>query len=167
VRIDRLWQAGMMKPITKTVAFVLVVYFGLLLIPEWWPALRATPTYFVYVLTLPLAVLVLIALACWGAFGLHVARRRHSARQATCRSMLTLSIIGLLFFASAYGLVSAIRRGLPSGSHLLRFDSARRKDGADIVPVCRASRRNAPGPALHGTKDKSLVQAKRSRSSIC
>lgn len=36
-----------------TVALVVVIYFGLLLIPEWWPAFRATAAYLVYVLTLP------------------------------------------------------------------------------------------------------------------
>jgi len=139
VRFDRLWRAGTMRQMAKAIAFVLVVYFGLLLIPEWWPALRATPAYFVYVLTLPLVLLVLIALGCWGAIGLYVSRRRNSSRQAKHRSMLTLSIIGLLLFASAYGLSAAIRGGLPSGSHLQKFDSAQWKhetasesDGGDI-----------------------------------
>jgi hypothetical protein len=116
------------SPVAKALGFTLVAYFGLLLIPEWWPALRATPAYFLYALTLPLALLVLIALGCWGAIGLHLARRRNSPRQAKHRSMLTLSIIGLLLFASAYGLSAAIRSGLPSGSHLQRFDSAQWKD---------------------------------------
>jgi hypothetical protein len=135
VRFDRLWHAGTMTQMAKTVAFVLVVYFGLLLIPEGWPAFRATPAYFIYVLTLPLVLLVLIALGCWGAIGLYVSRRRNSPRQAKHRSMLTLSVIGLLLFASAYGLSAAIRGGLPSGSHLQRFDSAQWKAEAASEPT--------------------------------
>lgn len=117
------------------VVFALVVYFGLLLLPEWWPALSATPAYFGYVLTFPWVLLVLIALGCWGAVGLHVSRRRNSPRQAKHRSMLTFSIGGLLLFASAYGLSAAIRGGLPSGSHLQRFDSAQWKHETASEPA--------------------------------
>ncbi len=108
----------------------LIVYFGLLLIPEWWPAFRATAAYFVYVLTLPFALVALIVVACWGAIRLFVSRTRTSPRQEKYLSMLGLSILGLLLFGSAYGLSAAIRGALPSGSHLLTFDSAQWKDEA-------------------------------------
>ena len=114
----------------KSLASVLVVYFGLLLIPEWWPALGATPAYFVYVLTLPFALVTLIVLGSWGAIGLFVSGTRNSPRQAKHRSMVRISVIGLLLFGSAYGLSAAIRGELPSGSHLRRFDSAQWKDEA-------------------------------------
>lgn len=112
------------------VVLALVVYFGLLLVPEWWPAFRATAVYFVYVLTLPLALVSLVVLGSWGAIGLFVSRTRKSPRQVTHRSMLRISVIGLLLFGSAYGLSAAIRGALPSGSHLQRFDSAQWKDEA-------------------------------------
>jgi hypothetical protein len=124
-----------MTQMAKTVAFVLVVYFGLLLIPEWWPAFRATPSYFVYVLTLPFVLLVLTAVGCWGAIGLFMSRARNSPHQPKHRSMLRVSIIGLLLFGSAYGLSGAIRGGLPSGSHLQRFDSAQWNDEAASEPA--------------------------------
>lgn len=112
------------------VVFAFVVYFGPLLIPEWWPAFRATAAYFVYALTLPFALLALIVLGAWGAIGLFVSGMRSSPRQAKHRSMLSISIIGLLLFASAYGLSAAIRGALPSGSNLQRFDSAQWKHEA-------------------------------------
>ena len=43
----------------RTGVFALVFYFGLLLVPEWWPAYSATPAYFMYILTLPIALLML------------------------------------------------------------------------------------------------------------
>ena len=107
-----------------TVLFALVVYFGLLLIPEWWPAFRSTPAYFVYVLTLPFAVLALFVFASWGAVGLFVSRVRQSPRQARHREMLAISVLGLLLLGSAYGISAALRGPLPTGSYLLRFDSA-------------------------------------------
>jgi hypothetical protein len=122
-----------------TVVIALIVYFGLFLIPEWWPAFRATAAYFTYALTLPFTLLALIVLGCWGAIGLFMSRMRNSPRQARYRSMLGVSILGLLLFGSAYGLSAAIRGALPSGSYLQRFDSAQWKDeaasesaGADI-----------------------------------
>lgn len=36
--------------------FAFVVYFGLLVIPEWRPDILTTPPYFVYLLTLPLVL---------------------------------------------------------------------------------------------------------------
>ena len=110
--------------------FASVVYFGLLLIPEWWPAFGATAGYFLYLMTLPFAVLVLIALGFWGAVGLLASRTRKSPLQARHRSLLRISIIALLLFASACGLSAAIRGGLPSGSHLQRFDSVQWKHDA-------------------------------------
>lgn len=104
-----------------------VVYFGPLLISEWWPAFRPTAAYFVYASTLPYALLALSVLGAWGAIGLFVSGTRRSPRQAKHRSMLSISMIGLLLFASAYGLSAAIRGELPSGSHLQRFDSAQGK----------------------------------------
>src|SRR5687767_10445498 len=112
------------------VVLAFVVYFGLLLIPEWWPAFRATAANFMYALTLPLTLLALLVLGCWGAIGLFMSRTRNSPRQARHRSMLGISILGLLLFGSAYGLSAAIRGALPSGSHLQRFDSAQWKGEA-------------------------------------
>ena len=108
----------------------LVVYFGLLVIPERWPTSRASAPYFVYVLSLPFVLLGLIVLGAWGAIRLAISRRRHSPRQARHRAMLGISVLGLLLFGSAYGLSAAIQRGLPFGSHILRFDAARWKDPA-------------------------------------
>jgi hypothetical protein len=43
------------QPRALAVGFAFVVYFGLLLIPEWRPGILTTALYFVYLLTLPLA----------------------------------------------------------------------------------------------------------------
>jgi hypothetical protein len=108
----------------------LAVYFGLLLIPQWWPAVGATSPYFIYALSLPFALLALILFGCWGAVGLLVSRSRSSPAQVKHRSMIATSLIGLLLFGSAYGLSAAIKGELPSGSHLLTFESAKWRDDA-------------------------------------
>ena len=102
----------------------LAAYFVLLLIPERWPALAATPGYLVYVLTVPFVVLALLALGLWGALGLLVVRMRGLPRQANHRALLSVSLLGLLLFGFAYGLSATIKGDLPSGSHLLNFESA-------------------------------------------
>ena len=112
----------------------LAAYFGLLLIPERWPALGATPGYFVYLLTVPFVVLTLLALGLWGALGLLVVRMRGLPRQANHRALLSVSLVGLLLFGLAYGLSATIKGDLPSGSHLLSFESARWKAGGSDVP---------------------------------
>jgi hypothetical protein len=108
--------------------FALGGYFGLLLVPVWHPAFRATGPYFVYVLTLPFALLALVVIGSWGAVAAFLARRRNSPPQVKHREMLGISVLGLLLFGSAFGLSATIRGALPSGSHLLSFDSARWKD---------------------------------------
>ena len=103
----------------------LAAYFGLLLIPEWWPTLGATPGYFAYLLTVPFVVLALIALGLWGALALLVSRMRGLPRRPSHRALLGVSLVGLLLFGFAYGLSATIKGNLPSGSHLLSFESAR------------------------------------------
>jgi hypothetical protein len=117
------------------VVFALAVYFGLLLVPEWRPAFRATGPYFVYALTLPFVLLTLIVFGCWGAVGVFLARRRGSPAKAKHRALLGVSVCGLFLFGSAYGLSATIRGALPSGSHLLRFDSGQWTDMASSDSV--------------------------------
>lgn len=107
------------------VGFALAAYFGLLVLPEWRPAVLASGLYLVYLLTLPVTLLALVGCGFWGAAGLWLARHRGSTPQPRHRAMLTLSIVGVMLFGGFYGLSAAIRGPLPSGSYLLKFDSAR------------------------------------------
>ena len=115
-----------------TAVIVLVLYFGLLLIPEWQPALGATLAYFIYVLTLPFVVLALVAIGLWGALALLVAPMRHMT--SIHRALVSVSLLGLLAFGAAYQLSATIKGSLPSGSHLLKFESAQWKAGASHEP---------------------------------
>jgi hypothetical protein len=118
---------------TLIVMFALLPYFGVLLLPEWWPAVRGTAAYLVYVLTLPFALLTLIVVGGWGALGLFISSRRRSPRKPRHRAMLGTSVQALLLFGCVYGLSAAIQGGLPAGSHLLKFDSARWKDATSSM----------------------------------
>jgi len=119
---------------TLIVAFGLALYSGFLLIPEWWPGVRTTTGYFVYAVTLPFTLLALVILGGWGAVGLCVSLARHVPRQTTHRTMLVISMLGLLLLGAAYGLSTTIRGGLPSGSNLRKFEPAEWKDAASSFP---------------------------------
>ena len=106
------------------------MYFGLLLIPEWQPAVGATPAYFIYLLTLPFVVLALVAIGLWGGLALLVAGMRRLTVSPIHRTLLSVSLLGLLAFGAAYELSATIKGSLPSGSRLLKFESAQWKAGA-------------------------------------
>jgi hypothetical protein len=78
-----------------TAGFAFVVYFGLLLIPEWRPGILTTAPYFVYLLALPLTLFGLVLVGCWGTVGLLLGRRRRSTVQAKHRAMLSISAAGM------------------------------------------------------------------------
>lgn len=101
---------------------VLSAYFGLAIVPEWWPGFAGTETFFFYVLSIPLALIGLLGLTIWGIAGVIVARRRGSSPSQLHRGLVVVSLAGFLMFASAIGLTRAIRGALPTGSHLLEFD---------------------------------------------
>lgn len=113
----------------------LAVYFGVMLIPKWWPAFGQTAAFFVYVLSLPVAILGLAALTCWGVVGTFIAKRRQSTISRFHRRLLLVSLAGFLLFVSSMVIVRFIDGGLPTGSNILRFEAAtwRATKSADFV----------------------------------
>ena len=101
----------------------LSIYFGLALVPEWWPGFGRTVVFFMYVLTVPAVLLGLLALFLWGSIGATRAMHRGSSISRRHRTLVVLSLVGFLMFGTAVGLVWVIQGALPSGSRLLEFDS--------------------------------------------
>jgi hypothetical protein len=97
----------------------LAVYFGLPLLPYYSFGIAGALALFLYRLSLPVALLGLLALLVWGAIGAARALRRGSAVNQRHRALLVLSMAGLLMFGTA----RSIRGPLPTGSYLLEFDA--------------------------------------------
>ena len=104
--------------------FALAAYFGVMLIPKWWPAFGQTAACFVYMLSLPVVLLGLAALTCWGAVGMFVAKRRQSSGNRFHRRLLLVSLAGFLLFVSSIVLARVVDGALPTGSNTLRFEVA-------------------------------------------
>jgi len=101
-----------------------VAYFALLFIPKRSPDLRGTGLFFVYVLSLPVTALVLLAFALWGGVGLWRSRARRRPLSPRHQAYALIGFVGLASFAFAMGLVRVLPSPLPTGSHLQSFDRA-------------------------------------------
>ena len=101
----------------------LAAYFGLSFLPNWWPAIGGTTWFIVYAASLPLMLVVLVALAIWG-IDEALSRPRGSPVAPRARALLVVSSAGLLMFACAIVLGMATFWSFPLGSHLREFDSA-------------------------------------------
>jgi hypothetical protein len=97
-------------------------YFGLLLVPEWLPAFGGTGFFFLYLLSLPVALLALVGLGLWGGIGLLRAEAR-GLLAGRARARLLVATVGVLWCVAALGLVRLLPRPLPTGSHRLAFNA--------------------------------------------
>jgi hypothetical protein len=131
-------MAGGMLPIRGRVVatlIMLLVYFGVILIREWVPSIGSTGPFFLYMLSLPLALLGLLGLGVWGGIGWLSSPNAGSPTRRRHRARLLVSFTGLLVFGSFWGLSATIRGALPTGSHLLPFDRSAWLDPASSEPV--------------------------------
>jgi hypothetical protein len=103
---------------------VVIAYSALLLVPKRSPGLAGTQLFFVYVLSLPVAVLVLLALGIWGGVGLLRSRAHQRPFRRSHGAYVFIGCVGLASFALAVGLLRALPSPLPTGSHRQSFDRA-------------------------------------------
>ena len=116
--VEQRWLSGVGLAAALT---VMGLYFGLILVPEGWPAFGATGVFFVFMLSIPFAVLGLLSLAVWGVVGIIAARRRGSSVGKLHRTLVVLPLAGVVIFGSAIVLARVIWGTLPTGSHVLEF----------------------------------------------
>ena len=142
----------------------LAIYFGLVLVPEWQPSFAGTAAFFLYVLSVPVALVGLLVLLVWGAIGAVRALRRGSAVSQRHRALLLLPMAGFLIFGAAIGLARSIRGALPTGSHLLEFDPVVWQDPSsseyvrsDITP--RQKMLGSVVDRLNPTQDRRQLEA--------
>lgn len=103
---------------------LLALYFGMMLIPTWWPAFAASGVFVLYVLSIPVSLVVLAGLGLWGLGGAAAATIRGLSIARRHRVFIVLSLAGALMFGSSLLLARSIRRALPTGSDLLEFAPA-------------------------------------------
>lgn len=101
-----------------------VTYFGLSLVPRALPGLGGTGLSFAYAVSLPIVVLLLLAVGVWGGVGLLRAWVRGRAPWPRHGAYLSVGCVALASFTLALGLARALPRPLPTGSDLQRFDRA-------------------------------------------
>lgn len=99
------------------------MYFGLLLVPKWWPAFGGTGIFLVYIASVPLALIGLLTLLLGGVVGAIRTRLHGSIASQHHRMLIMLGLAGVLMFGATLGLVRVIRGVLPTGSDLLTFNS--------------------------------------------
>lgn len=100
---------------------LLGIYFGLSLVPEWWPGVAGTGAFFLYVLSVPIMLVCLLGLTLWSVAGAITARSRGALVSKRQHAFVVLSLAGLLMFSSTMMLARAIRGALPTGSHVREF----------------------------------------------
>ena len=99
----------------------LAAYFGIILLAEWLPSVRSTGAFFLYVLSLPIALVSLIGLGVWGGIGWLSSRGNRSPASERHRTRSLVSLAGLVLFGSMWAVSAAVRGALPSGSYRLEF----------------------------------------------
>lgn len=101
---------------------LVIAYFGFWLVPEWLPWVLFSGIYFVYGLSFPVVLLVLLVLVWRGGVGLRRSHSRRAPALSRHRLFLLIGAVGLICFAASLGLDRVISGGLPFGSHLQKFD---------------------------------------------
>ncbi len=113
------------RPVRPTITMVRVlvplsVYFALLVLPRGCPEVGGTLPY---LLSVPLVLLGLVAIGGVGARGILRPRRDGFPVDSGSKRLVVYCLAGLGLFAGAVLLTRAIPGSLPTGSHLLEFDS--------------------------------------------
>jgi hypothetical protein len=104
------------------VAIGVVAYFTLLLVTHAFPPVGGTAAFFLYVLSVPVVLMLLLAVGMWGGVGLLSARLRAKPLKPRHRAYVLIACVGLGSFPVIFGLARTLPRSLPTGSHQQRFD---------------------------------------------
>jgi len=103
-------------------------YFALLLVPKGSVGPGGMLPFFVYILSLPVALLALFALAIWGGVGLWRSWAHQRPPSRSHRAYALIGFVGLASFALATGVLRTLPRSLPTGSNLQSFDRTMWRD---------------------------------------
>jgi hypothetical protein len=120
------------RTVSASIVCALAAYFGVLLLPNWWPHVGASVFYFFYFLSVPLVLLALLAGVAIGTISLSRGPREGDRRAS--KSILVVSANGFALFAVTILAASILPQSLPTGSFVRPFDSAawQQEDAAEF-----------------------------------
>lgn len=108
----------------STAVLLLVLYFGIFLVPKVSPWFGESAVFFAYFASLFLALGFLGLAGVWGAIGIVRSRMRREQVQSQYWFWMFYSVLGFVCFGLVIALSQVIPSPLPSGSDLLKFDSS-------------------------------------------
>ena len=102
---------------------VSLVYFSMLLIPNWVPKVAASGLFVFYVLSVFAALAVFALLAAFSGVALLSAAARRQQAGRIVQPMGKAALASLLSFAVVFLAARVVGRSLPTGSHLMKFEA--------------------------------------------
>ena len=109
------------RVIAWTIAFA--VYFLPLLLLKWVPSMGATVAFFLYFLSIPVALLAIVGVLMFGAMGWAISSAQSRPINPRAPSLVIISLTGILTFGLVLGLRAIVTDVLPTGSYSQAFDA--------------------------------------------
>jgi hypothetical protein len=108
----------------STAVLLLLLYFGIFLVPKVSPWFGESAIFFAYLPSLFLALGILALVGVWGANGVHRSRMRREQVRSRHWFLVFYSALGFVCFGLVIALGQVIPNPLPSGSDQLKFDTS-------------------------------------------
>ena len=106
-----------------TAVLLLLLYFGIFLVPKFFPRSFESFTFLGFFASLFLVLGILAILGVWGAIGMACSRLRQEKTRPRHRFLVVYAALGFVFFGVVIT-VHLIPFTLPSGSYQLKFNSS-------------------------------------------
>lgn len=107
----------------STAVLLLLLYFGIFLVPHVSPRFGESAIFFAYLASLFLALGILALVGVWGAIGISRSRIRREQVRSQHRFLVFYSALGFVCFGLVIALGQMIPRPLPSESDQLKLDT--------------------------------------------
>lgn len=146
-----------------TAVLLLLLYFGIFLVPKVSPWFGESAFFFAYELSLFLTLAILALVGVWGTIGIARSRMRREQVPSRHRFLVFYSALGFICFGLVIALGQMIPRPLPSGSDQLKLDTSLwiRSESSDFVKGDITPRQKMLGDAVAALpgKTRSEIEA--------
>jgi hypothetical protein len=109
------------RVVAWTIAFA--VYFLPLLLLKWVPSMGATVAFFLYFLSIPVALLAIAGVLIFGTIGWAISSAQSRPIKPRAASLVIIPLTGILAFGLVLGLRAIVTEVLPTGSYSQAFDA--------------------------------------------
>ncbi|HKQ35201.1 MAG TPA: hypothetical protein VJT11_07865 [Nitrospiraceae bacterium] len=107
-----------------TVILLLLLYFGIFLVPKVSPSFGESAVFFTYFFSLFVVLGILALIGVWGTIGIVRSRLHREQVRSRHKFLVLYSVLGFVCFGFVIALGLVIPRPLPSGSDQLKLDSS-------------------------------------------